>query len=85
MESFKMLFFKSMNIDNEDLETLIDVMIIIMESSISPGSLYKALPAIAQKMGPLFNLPPHVVGGLIQEGKRMAEEKSQFSNKLPAD
>ena len=45
LNSFKMLFFKSVNIENEDLETLIDVMIIIMESSISPGSLYKALPA----------------------------------------
>ena len=88
-----------------------------MESSISPGTLYKALPEIAGKLAPLFNIPPHIVngifslingdyelaldmiktvcefdpqmietleslmdkvGGLLQENKRINDEKKQF-------
>ena len=54
-----------MDIKNENLDTLIEVMILIMEKSISPGTLLKALPSIALRLAPLFNCPTHVVNGIF--------------------
>ena len=65
MKAFRLLFFKSVSINDEDIKTLIDIMILIRESSISPGALFQAFPAISLKMAPLFSCPPHVINGIF--------------------